>query len=305
MLTAEKLQERLTGIGGSDAGTIAGLNPYKTKYELYLEKRGDIQPDDLSDNQRVHFGNVLEDIVAQEYSRRTGKRVRRNNRTLRHKELPFMLANLDREVVGESRLLECKTADKWAAQSDAWGPSGSDLVPESYLLQTQHYLAVTGRQVADLAVLIGGNEFRVYTIGRDESLILDLIELEREFWQCVEDGTPPAADNAREAAARWPSSIPGKALHADDFIKSEFDRLGEIKAQIKTLEKEEAELKDFILPLIQDFEAVIHNQQIIATYKSGTRRGFDKEGFAEAHPELFSLFTTTTATRTLRLKKEK
>ena len=214
---AEWLALRDKGVGGSDAGIIAGVNPFKTQHELYLEKRGLMDAPDLSDNQAVHFGNVLEDVVANEYAERTGQKVRRNNCMLQSVEFPYMLANLDREVVGSKKILECKTAG--AFMMDAWGEEGTDQVPDSYLLQTQHYLAVTGKELADLAVLIGGRDFRIYTIPRDETLIKSLRTLEGVFWRHVERQEPPEiqfdhASTADLLARKYPGTD-GSVLHAD------------------------------------------------------------------------------------------
>ncbi|OQS36805.1 hypothetical protein B0T40_10490 [Chromobacterium haemolyticum] len=202
----EWLALRNTGIGGSDAGTVLGVNPYKTPLQLYLEKRNELEPDDIGAKDAVHFGNVLEDVVAQEYSRRTGRRVERCNTMLRHPKHDFMLGNLDRLVWegdkrpqhrGEIRtrhLLECKTALGRFIDKSAWGPDGSDEVPITYMAQCQHYLAVTDAEQIDLAVLLSGPEFRIYPIRRDDDLIAAMIEQEAEFWEQVKSGRAPAMD---------------------------------------------------------------------------------------------------------------
>ena len=196
----EWLALRNTGIGGSDAGTVLGVNPYKTAYQLYLEKRGEIEAEDISAKEAVHFGNVLEDVVAAEYSRRTGLKVERCSTMLRHPDHPWMLGNLDRLVwEGTSRpqhkgqirtkhLLECKTVLGRFLDKTAWGPDGTDEVPLSYMAQCQHYLAVTGAERIDLAVMMSGPEFRIYPIYRDEELIAGLIAQEGEFWRRVQSG---------------------------------------------------------------------------------------------------------------------
>lgn len=203
---AEWLALRNTGIGGSDAGTVLGVNPYKQPLQLYHEKRGELEPDDLSDNEAVHFGNALEDVVAAEFSQRTSLKVQRHNDMLRHPEHSFMIANLDRLVWdgdkkpahrGEIRtktLLECKTALGRFTDKSAWGPDGTDEVPESYFMQCQHYMAVAAADLCYLAVLMAGPEFRIYTITRDEEIIEVMIEREREFWNAIQGGTPPGLD---------------------------------------------------------------------------------------------------------------
>jgi putative phage-type endonuclease len=195
------LTVRRQGIGSSDAAAAVGLNPYKSPLELWMEKTGrdgnlpKINPQD--EESPMYWGTLLEPIVAAHYTKRTGNRVRRINAVLQHPDpiLPWMLANIDREVIGSSevQILECKTA----------GINGARLwqegVPEYVQLQVQHQLAVTGKLAADVAVLLGGQHLEIHRIERDEALIVRLIELERHFWQFVETDTPPPADGSESA----------------------------------------------------------------------------------------------------------
>lgn len=195
------LAVRQQGIGSSDAAAACGLNPYKSSLELWLEKtgRGDRLPklDPNDEASPTYWGNILEPIVAAHYTKRTGRRVRRINAVLQHPDpqFPWMLANIDREVIGapEVQILECKTA----------GINGARLwkegVPEYVQLQVQHQLAVTGKAAADVAVLLGGQHLEIHRIHRDDGLIARLIELERRFWHHVETDTPPAADGSESA----------------------------------------------------------------------------------------------------------
>ncbi len=195
----EWLEVRKRGIGSSDAGAAVGLNPYKAPLALWLEKTGrdanlpKIDPNDESSP--MYWGTLLEPIVAAHYTRRTGLRVRRINAVLQHPQEPWMLANVDREVVGspDVQLLECKTAGYHGAR--LW----EDGVPEYVQLQVLHQLAVTGKQAVDVAVLICGQELRIHRIERDETMIAQLIELERRFWRCVETDTAPPADGSDSA----------------------------------------------------------------------------------------------------------
>src|SRR5699024_10850639 len=187
----EWLQERQSGIGGSDAGTILGVNKWKSKTQLFFEKTNPELKQEV-DNEYIYWGNVLEDIVAKEFENRTGKRVRRDNRMLRHPEHDFMLANMDRVVVGEKALLECKTTSQY--NKDLW--EGDD-IPAQYLCQVQHYMAVTGYKKAYIAVLLGGNTFIWKEIDRDEELINILIEAEKESWENnVQAGEIPDIDGS-------------------------------------------------------------------------------------------------------------
>ena len=126
MAAAVDTDDRRTFIGGSDAPVILGVSKWKTPFRLWQEKVGLIAPDDLSDNERVHFGTVLEDIVAREFAERTGKKVRRVNDRIQKKDEPFLVAQIDRRVVGGG-ILECKTTD--AAMIREWGEEDTDNIP--------------------------------------------------------------------------------------------------------------------------------------------------------------------------------
>jgi putative phage-type endonuclease len=180
------LQVRKGGIGSSDAAAAVGLNPYKSQLELWMEKTGQDEQlpkaDPHDESSPLYWGTLLEPIVAAHYTRRTGNKVRRVNAVLQHPTEPWMLANLDREVIGtpEVQILECKTAGINGAR--LW----KDGVPEYVQLQVMHQLAVTGSRAADVAVLIGGQDLQVHRIERDEALIANLMALERQFWGHVE-----------------------------------------------------------------------------------------------------------------------
>lgn len=193
------LSVRQNGIGSSDAAAAVGLSPYTSQLELWMQKtgRGDRLPqvDPNDETSPLYWGTLLEPIVAAHYTRHLGHKVRRINAVLQHPDHPWMLANIDREVTGASdvQLLECKTA----------GIHGSRLwrhgVPEYVQLQVMHQLAVTGKQAADVAVLLGGQELQIHRIERDQRIIDQLIDLEGRFWDWVQTDTPPPADGSQSA----------------------------------------------------------------------------------------------------------
>lgn len=186
---SEWLEERKKGIGGSDAGAILGFNSYKGAFAVYMDKITDMQ-EDLSDVETVYWGNVLEDIVANEFEKRTGKKVEKVNAILRHDDNDFMIANIDRRIVGENAILECKTTNQFLEKN--WD---GDEVPAAYICQCMHYMAVTGAEKCYIACLIGGQRFVYKQILRDDEFIGFLIDKERDFWQDnVLKGIPPEAD---------------------------------------------------------------------------------------------------------------
>ena len=244
------LEIRKQGIGSSDAAAAVGLNPYKSQLELWLEKTGrdgtlpKVDPHD--EESPLYWGNLLEHIVAAHYTKRTGNRVRRINAVLQHPDpaLPWMLANIDREVTGapDVQILECKTAGINGAR--LW----RDGVPEYVQLQVHHQLAVTGKQAADVAVLLGGQHLEIHRIERNESLIARLIDLERQFWQYVENDTPPPADGSDSAELALRCLYPDDTGQTVDFrdhrnLSACFADLLAVRQSIAEQEKLEAQLK--------------------------------------------------------------
>lgn len=189
-------QTRKQGIGGSDAGAILGMNRYKSAYQLWLEKTGQVPAEDVSNHDAVYWGTALEPLVARRFTEETGKKVRRRG-TLQDTAHPFMLANVDRWVDGENAGLEIKTANAFAASD--W--DGDD-VPASYIAQCTHYMAVTGADRWYIAVLVGGQKFVWKEIPRIEENISFLREQEGIFWKHVQEMTPPDIDMDGSSACR-------------------------------------------------------------------------------------------------------
>ena len=207
MSYADWLEYRKQGIGGSDASVVCGINRYKSPVELWMEKTNQLPHQEAGE--AAYWGTQLEPFVRAEFTKRTGIEVSRRNELLQSEEHPFMLANLDGicEVpdVGPC-IFEAKTAS--AYKVGEW----EDAIPDEYALQLAHYMAVTGYAGAYIAVLIGGNTFKWKFIERDEELISMLIQLETDFWNHVQDGTPPPLDgsdaSAKFLAERFPNSRP-------------------------------------------------------------------------------------------------
>lgn len=178
MLTDEQIKNRVNFIGGSDAAAVLGLSRWKTPIQVWALKTGLLPEEDKTDSLPIEIGNELEDVVARLFTRRTGKTVHRVNETVFHPKYPFLGANLDRRVVGEDAILEVKTASGWKARE--W--EGQD-IPQEYIIQVLHYLAVTGKDRGYIAVLIGGNQdFQWKVVERDEALISQIVAKEVEFW---------------------------------------------------------------------------------------------------------------------------
>ena len=179
--------DRNTGIGSSDADAAIGQNPYVTPIELWQEKTGEAPP--FLGNEATRWGQLLEPAVRQEYSERTGRQVRLPPGAIHSLRYGFMYAHPD-GVTDCGRLYEGKTA----RYPDGWGDPGSDQIPAQYLIQVQHAMIVLALPVADVAVLIGGQDFRMYEVPADPELQQMIIDAEANFWQCVVKRTPPPID---------------------------------------------------------------------------------------------------------------
>lgn len=291
----EWLDVRKRGIGSSDSSAAIGLNPYKSQLELWLEKTNRDQhlakpnPDD--DSTPVFWGVVLEPVVASQYQRRSGNKVRKVNAVLQHPEIPWMLANIDREVVGSSevQILECKTAGINGAK--LW----RDGVPKYVEVQVMHQLAVTGKQAADVAVLLGGQQLEVYRIERDELLIKHLIELERQFWHYVETDTPPPADGSDSAERALRLLYPdddGEELDFthDQILNETFCNLKQVRHTLTELNQRESELKQKLQQAIGSASKAAFVDGKISWKKSKDSVAIDTSALLADNPELKSRY---------------
>lgn len=222
-------QVRRTGLGGSDAAKVVGVSPWGGRMDLYMEKLGHSAP--LLETEAMRWGTILEDPIAREYALHSGRRIRRAADTIRHPDYPFLFAHIDRwsDKKGTPRRgLECKTAGVFFAKD--FGEPGTDQVPDYYHVQCDHYMAVTGAQSWDLAVLIGGQRFAIYTIRRDDDLIEELIRQEVEFWnEHVVPGIPPEVDGS-EGSTLFLNRIPDQGTRHDMT-----DELEELALKYKAL----------------------------------------------------------------------
>ena len=287
------LAVRKQGIGSSDAAAAVGLNPYKSQLELWLEKTGrdtslpKLDPQD--EESPAYWGNILEPIVATHYTKRSGHRVRRINAVLQHPDpqLPWMLANIDREVIGadDVQILECKTA----------GINGARLwkegVPEYVQLQVMHQLAVTGKQAADVAVLLGGQHLEIHRIERDESMIARLVDLERLFWDYVVSDTPPPADGTASAEAALRCLYPEDNGQTLDFsqhteLASTYLELKAIRQSISQQETREAQLKQVLQQAMGAATRAEFTEGYISWKKSKDSIGLDVEQMLKDKPYL-------------------
>jgi len=306
------LKGRQAGIGGSEIAAIVGLSQYRTPTQVWESKINPVQDEETS--QPAYWGTVLEDVVAKEYAWRTGRKIQRLTSQMTHPDFPFAIANIDRAVINPEisgnvrwkngrvttdRLLECKTAN--AFMDKQWGEAGTDSVPDAYLIQCQWYMGVTGASICDLAVLIGGQDFRIYTILRDDDLINDLLLQGAAFWELVQSRTEPDPVNYPECVKKWAKSDPALSVQADDLLIDDLDKIQSIKAQVKELEAQEDALKARVLTALESAETLTYQGVKVATCKTQLRNSFDAKTFEKDHPDLYAQYKKTSSTRVLRI----
>ena len=245
------LKLRKTGIGGSDAGALCGLNPYSSAMKVFQDKISDTVEE--ADNEAMRIGHDLEDYVAKRFMEATGLKVRKSNFMYRSKEHPYMLADVDRLIVGEDAGLECKTASAYSA--DKWADGN---IPLHYVMQCYHYMAVTGKRTWYLAAVILGKEFVYHKLEWDEELIERLIAVEGEFWkEHVVKRMIPTPDGSRACDEVIETYFP-KAKKKDAITLVGFDeklkRREEILGFILELQEEQKQIEQEVKMFMQEHE---------------------------------------------------
>ncbi|KKI88642.1 hypothetical protein WQ54_31150 [Bacillus sp. SA1-12] len=300
---SEWLMERMKGIGGSDVGIILGLNKYRTPFELWLEKTGQVDPVQL-DNEAIYWGNEMENVVAKEFEKRTGKKVRRTNFMFSHPEYPYIRANVDRMVVGESAVLECKTASAFLAKE--WEVNE---VPDTYLVQVQHYLGVTGKQKGYIAVLIGGNRFVWKEVERDDELIKMIFDAEKHFWEYhVLQGNPPELDGSTAAEKylkeKFDRAEKDKQIILPSDYKELLEQYNKLKADEKLLSTAKKEIENKLKATLKNAETGTVGDYIVS-WKNQSRSGVDSKALKEKFPDIYKEVLKTSSFRKFDVKEAK
>ena len=290
MSREEWLRWRTKGIGGSDVSVIAGVNPFRSIFQLWLEKTGQLEPEE-TENDNTHFGNVLEPVVKREFSKRTGLKVRAKRALLQSEEYPFMLADLDGVIYenGKMNLFEAKTAS--AYKQEIWEKG----IPEEYVLQVQHYMAVTGAEKTYLAALVGGNRFYWKVVRRDEQKIAEIIALEKAFWEenvlagkePVPDGSGATTDFLNEKY----SSSNGNTILLPEEALGLCRRYEELSGQLNELQDKKDAVSNQLKNFLKNNESGVIGEYRV-TWKQVTSTTFDKKRLEKENRALYEEYLT-------------
>ena len=265
-----------------------------------MEKTGQLPAQETGE--AAYWGNLLESLVREEFTKRTGIEVTKPSAIYQSQEHPFMLANVDGLCEDDTHvpcIFEAKTASAYKAGE--W----EDAIPDEYMIQIQHYMAVTGYQGAYIAVLIGGNAFRWKFVERDEELIAMLISLEEDFWRHVQDGTPPALDgsnaSARFLAERFPNSVPRSEIALPGKAQKLLSQYDEACRQLEDSTARKQEAENLLKEMLGDHEIGTAGNRVV-TWKSVTQERLDTKTLKAEHPTLFKKYANQTSYRRFAIK---
>ena len=266
---------RRGGIGGSDLGTLLGMNPWKSPLELWQDKTWQTEleildnPDPKNDRPK-RMGQYFEQVVADEYTIATGNQVRRKNQMVWHDNGLFF-ANVDRLVQGTRILLECKK--QGYAQRDRWGDTDTTNIPREILCQVMHYMGILDRAEAHVAVLLGDYDFRWYCIPRNDEVIDKMWAAALAWWETyVLENTAPPPRSVADVLKLFPESIEERSVVATDAVMGMCEGLASVKHELKELgdakESYEFEIKKFM----EAAEGLMDpTGELLATWRTGKR----------------------------------
>lgn len=304
MLTKEQVQERTKYIGSSDAAAVLGLSRWKTRLEVWAEKTAKVPKEDISDRLPIEVGHELENLVAKLFMKRTGKTVHRMKQTVFHPNHPFIAANIDRRVVGEKALLECKTASGWKAKE--W--EGEE-IPQEYIIQVLHQLAVTGMDTAYIACLIGGNQdFRWKTIRRDSDTMSQIIQKEAQFWiKYIEPKIMPDIITKNDGDILYklfPMGVDEEAIKLNDEANALVESLEGYQEDLKSLEGQIDKTKNELKSLLKDHTVGLSDKYKV-TWRNQVMRRVNTTKLKSEMPEVHSKYLSENKMRVLRFSKLK
>lgn len=276
-------------IGGSEAAAALGVDPYRSRVALWLDKTGQLAPDTAGE--AAQWGTRLQPVIASAVEERGYNVIPAPFDMILSDKHPFMHARPDGYVAldGARGVLEIKTAGIRMAHE--WNDGQA---PISYVIQCHHYMIVTGLDRALLAVLIGGQKLETRELRRDDALCEMIVAGEQEFARMVEERTPPAPDGSASTDAvlkqLYGKGDPDAVCHLDASgvaLVESFRSLRDASKAAKThAEKAEQEIK----MLMGDAIVAMHDGAPVASWKPITSNRLDQGALKEARPEVYAEF---------------
>lgn len=226
-------------IGGSEIAAVMGMSRWCTTLQLWAEKTGKLEKEDISKKEEVELGTELEDFVAKKFERKSGLKTRITKSTYEHKKYPYLVSHIDRLIEGRSEILECKTCSAWKLKE--W--EGEE-IPTEYVLQVQWYLGITEREKGWIACLIGGQKFVWKEILFDKELYEKMVETAVRFVEyfCKENIPPVAVGDDNKILSSIYEQKKEEAITIDESLNDLIASRELIQEKMKILESDKAQI---------------------------------------------------------------
>lgn len=296
----EWLRYRKCGIGGSDVAAILGISKWNSAISLWLDKTNQTN-EPVEENEAMQWGTIMEPIIRKHFAEVTGKTVVEVKAMLQHPEHPFMLADVDgltTDDEGNPAILEIKTASEY--KRSEW----ENDIPSYYQTQVQHYLCVTGVQKAYVAVLIGGNSFKVYEVDADAEIQSMLIAVEKDFWNKVQNMIRPEMDGSDAAKnlldSLYHGGIEEQIVMPDEAIEY-IDAYIEACAEEDNAKAKKQEASNHIKEIMGDYDKATCLGHSIS-WKPVSAERLDSKALKAAEPELYAKYVKKSVSRRFTIK---
>lgn len=296
----EWLRYRKCGIGGSDVAAILGISKWNSAISLWLDKTNQTN-EPVEENEAMQWGTIMEPIIRKHFAEVTGKTVVEVKAMLQHPEHPFMLADVDgltTDDEGNPAILEIKTASEYKRAE--WE---SD-IPSYYQTQVQHYLCVTGVQKAFVAVLIGGNSFKVYEVDADTEIQAMLVAVEKDFWNKVQNMIRPEMDGSDAAKnlldSLYHGGVSEEIVMPDEAIEY-VDAYIEACAEEDNAKAKKQEASNHIKEIMGDYDKATCLGHSIS-WKPVSSERLDSKALKESEPEIYEKYVKKSISRRFTIK---
>lgn len=290
--------DRTKFLGASEAGAVLGLSPYRSPLRVWQEKVGLVTPDPPGIPMRA--GNALESLVLDLFQEETGKTVGDRQAEFADEDHPFLVCHVD-GLADSGEIVEAKTT----GSDKGWGEPGTDQIPQVYLAQVTVQMYLAGLRIAYVPVLIGREDFRIYKVERDEELEKMVLPRLVKFWtENVEKKIAPPPVTLSDLYEAFPRHE-ARQVEATKDVYMAARRLSTIKADIKSLEKEEEETQALILAHMQTADELTYDGKVLATWRTQASKRLNNARLKELYPQAVEECTGEITSRVFRLKKSK
>lgn len=314
------MEDRTKYIGGSDVGAILGVNPWRTPLDVFYEKTG-LKEIENVENEYMYWGKKLEpliidrfiDLYNEMFPEKINSQIEKCPSIKFHSKYNFLAAHIDaiiyekdlqttRNIFRANTILECKTSGNFV--KNQWGEEFSDEIPIYYKMQVAHYLNIYDIPLAYIAVLFGGNELKIYEYHRNIEFEKEIEKKLVDFWENnVLKLEPPMPVFVDEAKKLYKSANKDSVIVADNEILDTYYHILDIGKKVSELEQEKDSEKLKLMKFMKSAETLIDNSgDKLVTWKNKKSNRFQTTEFKTSYPDVYSEFLKESTTRTFSIK---